>query len=68
MNKTWRNIGLMALAAGVLYYPALRMYRKAHDNQGDNVHEDDMKLEKGIFKVSKKKTPKQGGGGNQASA
>jgi hypothetical protein len=27
MNKTVRNIGLAALAAGVLYYPAMRLYR-----------------------------------------
>jgi hypothetical protein len=27
MNKKVRNIGLMALAAGLLYYPAMRLYK-----------------------------------------
>lgn len=27
MNKAVRNIGLAALAAGVLYYPAMRLYK-----------------------------------------
>jgi hypothetical protein len=41
MNKTVRNIGLAALAAGVLYYPAMRLYRamaarRKQDDMGEN--------------------------------
>ncbi|OJX01174.1 MAG: hypothetical protein BGO70_15460 [Bacteroidetes bacterium 43-93] len=69
MNKTWRNIGLMAIAAGVLYYPALRMYRKAADKQEDhNAEEGDMNLEKGVYKVHKKKNKRTGGNNNPATA
>ncbi len=69
MNKAWRNIGLMALAAGVLYYPALRMYRKVTDkHEGNSAGEGDMNLEKGIYNVSKKKSKKAGGNNNPATA
>ena len=26
-TKTWRNVGLIVLAAGALYYPAYRLYK-----------------------------------------
>jgi hypothetical protein len=27
MNKTWRNVGLIALGAGLLTYPAILLFR-----------------------------------------
>lgn len=33
MNKTWRNAGLVALAAGVLAYPVYRLVKYAIDKR-----------------------------------
>jgi len=59
MNKTVRNLGLAALAAGVLYYPAMRLYkamsarRKPEDvdeNMGDHVMKNIMPAYRGQAK------------------
>ena len=47
MKKYWKAIGLIALAAGVLYYPAMRMYRsmnkKLKENEGNEGHKAELK-------------------------
>jgi hypothetical protein len=40
MNKTVRNIGLAALAVGVLYYPAMRLFRAAAAKRRQLAEED----------------------------
>ncbi len=38
MNKTWKAIGIAAITAGLLYYPALRLYRylaAKKENEGE---------------------------------
>jgi hypothetical protein len=40
MNKTWRTVGLVALAASALAYPAYRLYKYAAQKRKDgNPHE-----------------------------
>jgi len=59
MNKTVRNLGLAALAAGVLYYPAMRLYKAINarrkqedtdDSMGDHVMKNLMPAYRGQAK------------------
>ncbi|XZF14056.1 hypothetical protein ACTHGU_19940 [Chitinophagaceae bacterium MMS25-I14] len=50
MNKTVRNLGLLALAAGVLYYPLMRLCRnmanasKEEDGKADHTEHHVLKM------------------------
>jgi hypothetical protein len=59
MNKAWRNIGIIALAAGFLYYPVMKMYKEANGKKKADGHEKDTDP-----KVLKDKTDKGNSGGN----
>ena len=40
MNKYWKAIGIAAVAAGVLYYPVVRLYKYLQDRKDNNNEED----------------------------
>lgn|GEM_PF-749529 len=42
MKKYWKTIGIAAVAAGVLYYPAMRLYKylKARNNEDGDMEGD----------------------------
>lgn len=35
-TRTWRNVGLVVLAAGALYYPAYRLYKYLSNRNKNN--------------------------------
>ncbi len=59
MNKAWRNIGIIALAAGFLYYPVMKMYKEANGKKNGNGQEKDTGQN-----AFKDKTDKGNSGGN----
>lgn len=50
MNKTVRNLGLAALAAGVLYYPAMRLYRMISERRREENDQEDHGMENHVIK------------------
>lgn len=49
MKKYWKTIGLVALAAGVLYYPAMRIYKAMAAKKAQSDGSEDEKLTKSFI-------------------
>ena len=49
MKKYWRTIGLVALAAGVLYYPAMRIFKAVAAKRAQQNDSEDEKLTKSFI-------------------
>ncbi|MBS1690278.1 MAG: hypothetical protein JSS96_16225 [Bacteroidetes bacterium] len=67
MKKYWKTIGLVALAAGVLYYPAMRIYKamaakkaQQNDNEDEKVTKDFTPSLRGDHKPHRRKATAHG--------
>lgn len=49
MKKYWRTIGLVALTAGVLYYPAMRIYKAVAAKRAQQNDSEDEKVTKSFI-------------------